>query len=369
MLTFWKTLASHLQDGQHVFLAFVAAHGEHSPGTAGAKLLVPERGEPLGSVGGGIMEYDLIQRARTVLAGGAAFAPEVEALDHHAKGNPSGLVCAGSQTNLYFLCSPEREQATVVQVAALVEADRSGWLTIRPSGMAVAEKAPDLVRPAVGLTEAQGSWIYEEQLLNRKRIAILGGGHCSLALSRMMRWLGFAVLVFDTRREIRSFENNPYARTVRLDDYREAAAHIPFPRLTNVVLMTNDFGADVQGLLGVLPLPVPYVGLMGSHAKIGRVFSALRKEGVAKAALARVVAGRQSGLRLALDQALIGGYGVGEIYGHEPDSLWARDALAGLPFWRETGRPSGGRIAGQRRSSIVCCNMLRADWITLRLAS
>ncbi len=292
MLTFWKTLASLLHDRQRVFLALVAAHDEHSPGTSGAKMLVPERGEPVGSVGGGIMEYDIVQRARAVLADGEAFAPEVEALDHHTKGsdNPSGLVCAGRQTNLYYLCTPEQESATVAQVVALVEADRSGWLTIRPSGMAVAERAPDLEQPAVVLTQEQGAWRYDEQLLNRKRIAILGGGHCSLALSRLMRWLGYEVLVFDTRPEIRSFENNPYARTVRLDDYPEAAAHIPFPELTSVVLMTNDFGADVQGLLGVLPLPVPYVGLMGSHAKVGRVLSALRKEGVAREALARVVA-------------------------------------------------------------------------------
>ncbi len=292
VITFWKTLASLLHDGQRVFLALVAAHDEHSPGTAGAKMLIPERGEPLGSVGGGIMEHDIVQRARAVLADGVAFAPEVEGLDHHTKGadNPSGLVCAGRQTNLYYLCTPEHEQATVEQVVALVEADRSGWLTIRPSGMAVAERAPDLDQPAVVLTQEQESWRYDEQLLNRKRLAILGGGHCSLALSRLMRWLGYEVLVFDTRPEIRSFENNPYARTVRLDDYREAAAHLSFPQLTSVVLMTNDFGADVQGMLGVLPLPVPYVGLMGSHAKIGRVFSALRKEGVAREALARVVA-------------------------------------------------------------------------------
>ena len=292
MLTFWKTLASLLDDGQRVFLALVAAHDEHSPGTAGAKMLVPERGEPLGSVGGGVMEYDIVQRARAVLDGGEAFAPEVEALDHHTRGtdNPSGLVCAGHQTNLYYLCIPEHDRTTVAHVAALMEADRSGWLTIRPAGMTVAEHAPDLAQPAVVLTRKQKAWRYDEQLLNRKRIAILGGGHCSLALSRLMRWLGYEVLVFDVRPEIRSFENNPYARTVRLNDYRDAAAHLPFPQLTNIVLMTNDFGADVQGLLGVLPLPVPYVGLMGSHAKIGRVFSALRKEGVAKEALARVVA-------------------------------------------------------------------------------
>ena len=292
MLTFWQTLAWHLQDGQRVFVAFVAAHGAHSPGTSGAKLLVPERGKPLGSVGGGIMEYNLIQRARAVLANGAAFAPEIEALDHHTKGTgtPSGLVCAGNQTNLYYLCTPEKEQAAVALVAALVEADRSGWLTIRPSGMTVVEQAPDLAQPAVVLTEAAGSWTYEEQLLNRKRIAILGGGHCSLALSRMMRWLGYAVQVFDTRPAIPSFENNPHAHTIALQDYHEAAAHIAFPELTDVVLMTNSFEADVQGLRGILPLPVPYIGLMGSAAKIGRVFSTLRKEGIPKEALARIAA-------------------------------------------------------------------------------
>ena len=291
VLTFWKTLTTHLQDGQRVFLAFVAAHGAHSPGTAGAKLLVPERGEPRGSIGGGIMEYDLIQRARAVLADGEAFAPEIDVLDHHTKGKgtPSGLVCAGSQTNLYYLCTA-KEQATVARVAALVEADRSGWLTIRPTGMTVEEKAPDLAQPAVVLTEAAGAWRYDEQLLNRKRIAILGGGHCSLALSRMMRWLGYAVQVFDTRPAIPSFENNPYAHTITLQDYREAAAHIPFPELTDVVLMTNSFEADVRGLQGVLPLPVPYIGLMGSAAKIGRVLSTLRKEGVSKETLARITA-------------------------------------------------------------------------------
>ena len=292
MLTFWKTLASLLDDGQRVFLALVAAHDEHSPGTAGAKMLVPERGAPLGSVGGGIMEHDIVQRARAVLADGAAFAPEVEALDHRTRGtnHPSGLVCAGRQTNLYYCCTPDQDGAPVAQVVALLEADRSGWLTISPAGMTVAERAPDLEKPAVVLVQEPASWRYDEQLLNRKRLAILGGGHCSLALSRLMRWLGYDVLVFDTRPEIRSFENNPYARTVRLRDYRDAAAHLPFPQLTNIVVMTNAFEADVRGLLGVLPLPVPYVGLMGSAAKIGRVFSALRKEGMSREALARVVA-------------------------------------------------------------------------------
>ncbi len=292
MLDFWKTLASHVQEGQRVFLALVAAHGDHSPGTAGAKLLVPERGEARGSVGGGVMEHRIVERARAVLAAGEDFTLEIQTLDHRptGRGEPSGLVCAGSQTNLYYLCLPERDGSAIERIVALVEADRPGVLAIRASGMAVGEAPPTAARPAFVLRQEHGAWIYEEHLLNRKRIAILGGGHCSLALSRLMRWLGYAVLVFDTRPEIRSFENNPYARTVRLDDYREAAAHIPFPDFTSVVLMTNAFTADVQGLLGVLLLPFPYVGLMGSAAKIGRVFKELRRLGVAEETLARVTA-------------------------------------------------------------------------------
>ena len=61
------------------------------------------------------------------------------------------------------------------QVVALIEADRSGWLTISPSGMAVAERAPDLEQPAVVLSQEQESWRYDEQLLNRKRS---GPGRC-----------------------------------------------------------------------------------------------------------------------------------------------------------------------------------------------
>jgi len=292
MRAFWTTLASLLREEQRVFVAFVAAHGDHSPGTAGAKLLVPERGEPLGSVGGGIMEHNVVQRARTVLADGAAFTPEVEVLEHHTRGTgtASGLVCAGSQTNLYYLCTPERDRAAVEQVEALVAADRPGWLTIRPAGMAAEAGAPALDRPAVVFAPEAEGWRYEEHLLNRKRLAILGGGHCSLALSRLMHWLGYEVLVFDVRPAIRSFENNPYARTVRLTDYREAPAHIPFPALTGVVAMTNSFEADVRGLAGVLPLPFPYIGLMGSDAKIGRVLTVLRKEGFSREDLARITA-------------------------------------------------------------------------------
>lgn len=290
MPPFWNTFAELLKAGQRVFLAAVVAHEEHSPGTAGAKLFVAEDDTTRGSIGGGIMEYNVIQQARQVLAAKDDLAPSLQVLDHRpgSTGTPSGLVCAGSQTNLYALLHPHRDAETIARVARLVDADRSGTLRIDPAGLHVTEEPHALERPVALLTRQAASWCYTEQLLNRKRLAILGGGHCALALSRTMRQLGYSVQVFGTHAETPTFQDNPYARTVSLSNYGDAAAHIAYARLTCVVLMTDSFEADVQGLLGVLPHPFPFIGLMGSHAKIGRVYSRLRQAGVSKADFDRV---------------------------------------------------------------------------------
>jgi xanthine/CO dehydrogenase XdhC/CoxF family maturation factor len=64
---YWETVSSLLNSGQYVFLAMVAEHTTHSPGTTGAKLLVAKERKPVGTIGGGIMEYNLIKRANDLL--------------------------------------------------------------------------------------------------------------------------------------------------------------------------------------------------------------------------------------------------------------------------------------------------------------
>ena len=148
-LEFWRNLASWLEAGEKVFLALVVANTRHSPGTAGARMLLSESGRRVGTVGGGIMELKLLERAAEVLRGGN-FAPEVRTLHHRrsAPGERSGMICAGSQTNLYFLCRPESELATVRRTVSLIEAGRPGTLSIGPLGMAVEEDSEgDVSRP------------------------------------------------------------------------------------------------------------------------------------------------------------------------------------------------------------------------------
>ena len=290
MIEFWENLQGHLERGRRVFASLVAENTKGSPGTPGAKFLVSEGGDLFGTIGGGNMEYRLIDHARNVL-GETGYAPEKRTLVHRktGAGEKSGMICSGSQTNIYCLCERERDLATVERIVAILRDDRPGWLGIDADGMRVEEREPDLDQPSITLGEENGRWIYGEDLLNRRRLALIGGGHCSVALCEVMAKLGYEVFIFDKRKDVFTLEKATGARRISIvSDYAEAGPMIPFPELTAVVVMTTDFLSDVRGLLGVVDLPFPFIGLMGSNAKIVNIYAKLREEGVPPEKLAPI---------------------------------------------------------------------------------
>ena len=288
---FWQTLDGALQGGQPALLAIVAEHTDHSPGTTGARMLVLPGGETVGTIGGGIMEYDLQQQAAQWLEADHPGA-EIRTLFHRSSGpgDKSGLICAGSQTNLTYLCHTAADRQAVSTAAALSAGDRPGLLRIGPGGMSAEVTSGEPVAPRFRLhrpPDRDGAgWAYEEQLLNFRRIAIIGAGHCSLALSQVMRQLGYTITVIAAADEQAKVAGQPHARHVRpVDDYRDAGACIDYPGLTRVVIMTARVATDIRALLGVQGRDFPFVGVMGSAAKIAAIMQALDGPGAAASGL------------------------------------------------------------------------------------
>lgn len=285
MIPFWKSLLNELKGGKKVFLTLVAQNTPHSPGTAGAKMFLPEEGRAVGTVGGGVMEHRLIEMAKEAFQQ-ETFEPKIETLAHRKIGTgmgerKSGMVCAGEQINLYYLCLPDRDKEPIQKALALMEGDRSGSLFIGEKGeMEMREKEPLFRESPYRITREEGKWIYEEELLNRKRMAIIGGGHCSFALSRTMKNLGYIITVFDIRKDLSTFGENIWARHKYLiENYTEAGKTISYPELTPVVVMTADQPSDVRAMAGLLNLPFPYIGVMGSGAKIHQIYKDLEDLG------------------------------------------------------------------------------------------
>lgn len=290
MKDFWRTLADRLTDGDPVFLVLVAGSTPGSPGTPGAKMFVRADGSQVGTIGGGVMELNLIATARDALASGE-FPTQLQTLHHRrtGPGEKSGKICAGSQTNLYRICRPGADAETIREAARAVDEERPSVLVVTPDTFSVVETPVDGSVPAVRLEVTDDTWRYEEDLLNRKRVSIIGSGHCGLALSRVLEGLGYDVAVYDTRPDVETFVTNDYAgfrQTV--SDYEDVGALLRRPECTAVVVMTTDYPSDVKALKGVLGTPAPYVGVMGSKAKVHRIKSDLREAGFDDVALEKL---------------------------------------------------------------------------------
>ena len=291
-ISYWKKVFSLLKEEQKVFLAMVVDHTIHSPGTTGAKLLVTENKEMMGTIGGGIMEYELVNRAQEILSN-KNFIPEIHTLNHKKSGSgeQSGMICAGKQTNLYYVCEPEKDRKTVDEMVQVLSESQPAILSISLEGLSLQKQKLQNHDFQYCFTQSENNWHYQEQLKNFNRIAIIGGGHCSLALSRVMNNLGYDVVAFDTRGNISTLDQNNFAVSRQIiDDYKKAAPQINLPEKTNIVIMTTDVASDVRGLLGVLDNPFPFIGVMGSENKISEIKKRLKAEGIDDQQLSRITA-------------------------------------------------------------------------------
>lgn len=236
------------------------------------------------------MEQRMVDQARALLQGDN-HRPEKQTLVHSEKasGDQSGLICEGSQTNILCVLDGPCDLASVRTIVDRVRDDQRGWIEIDDAGLRLAEIRAGFDAPRITFTEADGRWRYREDLLNRRRIAVIGGGHCAAALGAVMAPLGYRVHVFDTRPHVVSHDRaTAVAGLSIVRDYVEAGPSIAHPESTAVVVMTADYRTDARALLGVAPLSFPFIGLMGGRKKIARILSLLREEGISPETIERI---------------------------------------------------------------------------------
>jgi len=299
---FWQHVAASMQSGSPVFIALVVSHTNHSPGTTGARLCVSGDGASFGTIGGGIMEFNVMALARRALSR-KYFSPVISHLSHRktGPGEPSGMMCAGRQSNLYYLCQPDVDGSAIISCAAAIRADRPGVLTITPDGISFSDEPdrchgtspePEFATAGSLYTERDSSWSYREQLLNLRRVALLGGGHCAHALARILVSIDYHVEIYDPRPVVSlPVEANLDGIHVFSGiDMLETGRSIAHPSLTEVVVMGTDSNTDILALRGVLHLPFPYIGVMGSPAKIAHIRRALSDEGISVERIDRMTA-------------------------------------------------------------------------------
>ena len=290
----WALAAAGLRAGAPVaLLCVVRSHGS-SPGRQGFKMCVTATAVA-GSIGGGIMEHKWVELARQrLLAGDDAPLLRPQIHRREAPADRSGMMCSGEQEVLLLGLTAADLPAVAAIVAALesgsggaLELSAAAGLQVRAAAISADASAP-ASEDGVPFYDYQPgpAWRYREQLGFRDHVTIVGGGHVSLALSRVLAALEFAVTVLDDRPNLPTLAANDAARHRCVVDYDALAAAVPPGPHRYVVVMTVGYRTDAVALRQLLGRPYRYLGVLGSAAKVAELRRGLLADGFSAEAVA-----------------------------------------------------------------------------------
>jgi xanthine dehydrogenase accessory factor len=196
-----------------------------TPQRAGAKMLVWADGRTLGTIGGGCYENDAFWKARESLSSGRPQLLHYELNDDFAQEN--GLICGGRMD------------------------------------------------------------VHIDPLTPSPRLFIIGAGHVGHHLARIAGDVGFRIHVVDDREKFANAERFPGAEVV-VQSIPEWLHRADLPASAYVVVVTRGHQHDLEAMRALAARDLKYLGLIGSRAKVARIYDALLAEGMPAECLHRV---------------------------------------------------------------------------------
>jgi xanthine dehydrogenase accessory factor len=218
--------AAALERGEPAALVTIVRSSGSTPQRTGAKMLVFADGRTVGTIGGGCYENDALGKAREAIASGKPALVKYDLNDDFVQ--ESGLICGG-QMDVYI----------------------------------------DPIAPSPALY-------------------VIGAGHVGWHLARIAADAGFRIHVLDDREKFANAERFPFADTIEVDDIGAWLHKADLPASAYVVVVTRGHTHDFEAVRALAARDLRYLGLIGSRAKVARIFDALESEDMPLECLQRV---------------------------------------------------------------------------------
>jgi len=286
----WTLALASLQQGVPAILLYVLESQGSSPGRQGFFMVVNDRGDMEGSVGGGIMEHKFTEMARDRLQrNDRSLSLRLQVHDKEVAKDRSGMICSGQQHILLYTFVPD-DVATVQAILHSLQQQRNGTLQLSPAGLAFSPLAP--ANDFLFYRHSEEDWQYTEKTGYKNRLFIIGGGHCALALSRIMRTMDYYITVVDHRPDLPTLTLNEAAHEkIIVTDYDELRQCIPAGcGRRYLVVMTQGYRTDDRAVRALLEKEFRYFGLLGSRTKVGKLLGDYRAEGIPEEYLRKIQA-------------------------------------------------------------------------------
>jgi len=283
----WQFLLEHLQQNIPVMLLYVLESKGSSPGRQGFFMAVAQNGEMKGSIGGGVMEHKFAELAKEKLnTSPGKISVRKQIHNKSATKNQSGMICSGEQTILLYSLK-KGDKGCIESIILCLQQNKNGKLILSPAGINFEKQAPD--NDFTYCFNSEFDWLYEEKLGYKNHLFVIGGGHCSLSFSKIMSDMDFYIRVYDNRKELNTLEQNDFVQEkIIVDDYSALTSLVPSGNNHYVIVMTFGYRTDDTAVRALLGKEFAFFGLLGSSAKISKMFAGYRNEGIEEEILKRI---------------------------------------------------------------------------------
>jgi xanthine dehydrogenase accessory factor len=219
-------IAKLRKEGRKAALATIIQVQGSIPSYESSKILVRDDGSIVGTVGGGCVEADVWAVAQDVMR-----EEKPRCLHFNLNSNPeydNGLICGGSLD------------------------------------------------------------IFVEPILAAPTVYLFGGGHVSLAISKIASMAGFDTVVIDDREAYASKERFPEAREIYSGEWEEIFPKLNINEFSYLALVSRGHKGDLTCLRWAVTTRARYIGMIGSKRKFIEICKVLESEGVPAGKLERV---------------------------------------------------------------------------------
>lgn len=279
-------------------------------------MIVSEDGGAVGTVGGGLLEAQVLATAKRVLCSGVPVLMSFDMTHSDAAG--MGMICGGRAEVLLEVISPESVSAQVFEgwsrasttsepayfltrvrthggevtgiTHALLQQERPvcGELDLAPQALSeILRESNRLSRlRTIGLEDGL---LVIEPILSRDTVFVFGAGHVAQPTVRLAKMVGFRVVVIDDRPEFADDGRFPDADETRvIPSFDAAFKGLAVDHTCYIVIVTRGHLHDRTVLTLALRTAAAYIGMIGSRRKRDHIFDSLRKEGFTSDDLKRV---------------------------------------------------------------------------------
>jgi xanthine dehydrogenase accessory factor len=286
-MNIWNFVKDRLKEEKSVyFLINIEIHGS-SPGKQGFSMAVSSDGKLFGSIGGGTMEFKLVEECRRMLSTGKQKIFIKRQVHKGDVEEGSGMICSGEQTVAFVPLVPPDIQ-TVERITSCLNKNKTGILSLSGDSFKF-ELSNDYPLLQYQCTISnKNNWAYKELIGFKNTIYIIGAGHVGFAVSKLFSQLGFNVVIFDNRSNLSILTNNAYADVKKVIDYNKIGEYLPNGTNLYIVIMTNNHTYDKKVLSLVIRKKVKYIGLMGSVEKIADIKKLMKTDGFSESELSQL---------------------------------------------------------------------------------